>query len=572
MPPPDLTFSPALLPGVMGLLLGLIALGSGMARLTSGVLPPDTPAPARRSLGIALALSLLLVAFRLAGTVDYRLGWVLAPLGCLAVLPRSRPSVPLGIARPLVSAILLLALTSRVALALSWPLPPGWDPGFHLMLARSVQAAKAAVSTWAPYADLPLTYPVGPHVLIAALADVLHLPLHTVFALLIATFSVVLGGLVYALTWLSSHSPDAPTRDVHATSAALLFLFAAWMGSTHYLGWGGLPNLLGLCCLLGALTLLTLPHSRARTRLLALAFAGAATAHHHVLLTAALLLPFLLPALPDRRKLMAPLALAGVLAVPTWLPLLLKLATVDRTASLSASEPWLTPEALLIAIGPGFCLLLVAFPLLAVRKLTPPLSPVVVAATLGLLALFLLGDTGCRLLAKLLGRFEFTLFTPSRFVTDAVPLLAIPAGAVLASIPLLRRRRALLLASVVLLSVPVLARYRELLEPIPPDALATCRAAVYLRDHTPATGTLVVVQPFQLPADHYIPYLSGRPTTYLPLPNSEPLADLPPDRVSVAEHLYAIKPASTLRPGQDSLVFPATRPAHPSDPVVVRLR
>jgi hypothetical protein len=539
------------------------------SRSLLSVLPEVTPTPAfdplsRAALRATVGLALATLLFRYAAIVDYRLGYIALPLVLLAIwTPRSLGRGPLGTCGRVAAAALALALVARLAIASRRIVPSGWDPSFHLFLAARVRETHHLLSDWQPWAPISLNYPLTPHVLLAAISTATGAPLTTVFSLSIATLTVLLSSLVYAL----SQAWPLPPRA--ALAATVTFTFSCWLGSAGYMDWGGLPNLLGTCFLLAALTLIT-----ARTpspAAISILLAATLISHHHVMLTAAaLLLAILL--LQRRTDLLRPIALALLLSAVHWLPFLARAGSLGRTTVVTYVEEPPTPLWIFDNLGPGLSLALLAWALLR-PKLPRAREPL--TALLVLLALWLALDPGCRLLSRALGRPTFTPFTPSRFLTDATPLLALLAGAAIAALP----RRAYVPA-LLLLSLPELPHAQRLWSKLTDPALnpdpvtpAYVQALAWVRDHAPPDAVIFNAFPnHNKPLSDWMPYLSSRAALIHPIPTSEPLADLPDPWVKIAAGapLIEVLPNREIRPAVSDVLF-QTGPG-PRDIAVVRLR
>src|SRR5208283_28627 len=138
----------------------------------------------------------------------------------------------------------------RVALALILPavvilqtdaimhqlVPLGWDPSFHLLLAKKIALSDHLIRDWLPFEDAALNYPIGSHLLIALFARFSGVPLPRVFQYLMVTFSGVSALAVYAL------AAEYFGAELVGLYAAIAYSLWAFTGSTDYFRWGGLPN------------------------------------------------------------------------------------------------------------------------------------------------------------------------------------------------------------------------------------------------------------------------------------------------------------------------------------------
>lgn len=184
----------------------------------------------------------------------------------------------------LVVIITTSALIGAIPLAF-WSIPDGWDPSAHALLA-SIVIATGKLPTWRPYEAITTNYPYGTHVLLANLSLLTGLAPDKVFSSLLNVFVPVMANLqIYALArrmWRRG------SLALAATGAYALFGFA---NSVAYPSWGGLPNALGLILLLALLEPLFAPgYTRRRVILAGFLLSATTLTHHHVTLTATLIL------------------------------------------------------------------------------------------------------------------------------------------------------------------------------------------------------------------------------------------------------------------------------------------
>src|SRR6185437_7755204 len=120
----------------------------------------------------------------------------------------------------LLLAILALATAiSAIPLAVH-AIPQGWDPSFHALLA-STTVATGRLPTWAPYEQIPLNYPYGPHVFIAEISLLTGIAPDQVFGVLLNLLTPLATGLaLYAFARQAWRSTGAALGAV----AAYMFL------------------------------------------------------------------------------------------------------------------------------------------------------------------------------------------------------------------------------------------------------------------------------------------------------------------------------------------------------------
>lgn len=214
-----------------------------------------------------------------------------AALGaCLLVLrgrvtARHAPqsAAPRDASRWLLPLVLLLVFASRAVPLFFGELPPGVDPAFHALIAKKIVLAGAIPQDWTPFEPLKLNYPVGSHLLVAAISRLAGVPVHVAFKALFPALA--------CLTTLSIHA--VALRILASRHAALLaaiaYAFLAGWGSLDVYRWGGLPSMLGLLLLLGMVDAIHGRNARRAVPLFAALFAALLATHHHGALTAGIL-------------------------------------------------------------------------------------------------------------------------------------------------------------------------------------------------------------------------------------------------------------------------------------------
>ncbi|HEX9413935.1 MAG TPA: hypothetical protein VF916_10575, partial [Ktedonobacterales bacterium] len=386
----------------------------------------------------------------------------------LVCCTRLRRPLPAGMSRrhsrQLVGLLGVVALPRLAPLILE-QIPSGWDPSFHSLLA-STTLASHRLPAWSPFEQIPSNYPYGSHVFIAQISLVTGIAPDSVFAVLI-------NGVLPTCTCLALY---ALARRVLRSYAYALSAVAAYgllgnWGSIQYPLWGGLPNELGLFMLLVFLVVLFAPaYDRTRILVGGLILGAIPLSHHHVMLTTVMLLSvyvtylavrwFRSPGRPAlRRQLMHAfirLSLMSVLAVVTVsyyvIPLALRAGSLGSTRVAQflddlAGLPFEKNGLLLwVLTGIGGAVLIGAFQenRWSHAKLRARFAA---AGTAGLARAFVVCASATLLVAFVLCYYvyrfysynftsagqPFTLFTPTRFLTDLTYFLAF-----FAAIPLAR--------------------------------------------------------------------------------------------------------------------------------------
>ncbi|HYQ27796.1 MAG TPA: hypothetical protein VER04_11275 [Polyangiaceae bacterium] len=307
--------------------------------------------------------------------------------------------------------------------------PLGWDAYFHMTIAESILERGRAISDWLPFENIPLNYPIGAHLFLALTEWLTHVRPHLFFELMVVWFTLLSGLQVFAL------STRATQNRTLGCYAALSYLFLADMGSLQYSTWSGLPNLIGIYLLLGLLSELTTPAPSLyrATPAFVVYFLSACFVHHHVMVTAALTLGFVMAASfvsGDRataKRIAFGLLASGVVGAPYFMIFLLRAKQLKQTGLGEHLEELPNAWDVLRDVGLGF-VLPVAAGVAVWLKGNVRIARVPLFALLALLGLYLGVAFGVRTLSLALFDKEMAPFTPSRFLTDAVVLLALFAG------------------------------------------------------------------------------------------------------------------------------------------------
>jgi hypothetical protein len=161
----------------------------------------------------------------------------------------------------------------------------GWDSSFHSLRA-SVTVTSGHLPSWTPYERMPINYPYGPHTFIAEISLVTGVAPDRVFAAHISGVFPVLPCLaLYALALRLLRG------NGHALAAVAAYGLLGYWGSVNYAVWGGLPNEISCFLALAFFAVLFTPNATWRHIIAGGLILGAiALAHHHVMLTVALLL------------------------------------------------------------------------------------------------------------------------------------------------------------------------------------------------------------------------------------------------------------------------------------------
>jgi hypothetical protein len=441
------------------------------------------------------------------------------------------------------AVILLVVGISRYCVVLPEQLPDGWDPAFHMILARKIQLAQHAIYDWKPFADVSLNYPIGSHLLIVVLSAMTRLPLHTVFKDLIPLLGVLSTAQVYLLA-----RRVAASAQVGFYSAAI-YGVCAWGGSIDYFRWGGLPNQLAMLLFLPVLSLWLDDESfgggafpapgalgegtGVRVVIMAVLYAAVVLVHHHVMVVSgAILLVAMICQMirPSGAASWKSLALALVLTAALdgfyLIPYAAKIGTLPSTRMVQLSERVLDLGEIPQSIGYAMCLLSAAGLVLWVRGRVR-CHPLALWGVLTLAAMFI----GCEYVYPLIRRAQglaaSTIFTPSRFLSDANYFLVIFAGLPAALVQ--NRRRLPTFLILLFLMVAGLTLLPQWLDaPVGQSAAPTdsfVGACHWIADNT-SPSTIVVNLDQPMNTKSWAPYLTWRRCAYTPIPASEPVLDM----------------------------------------------
>jgi hypothetical protein len=488
--------------------------------------------------GLAAAVYLAVAASYLHLYLFFPL-WILAATAAIVTWARApRRASLIGRLDPTLVLILALCAVPRFVVAAVHELPPGWDPTFHLVLARKILVTAHAIHDWRPFEDIALNYPTGSHTLVAVLAAATRLPLHTVFNWL----EPILGTLTVGAVFLFG-AATTKNREAARYAAAAYGLLANWGGIDYY-RWGGLPNLTAMIFLLGALTLAAeSPFRRSQQVLFAGFVAALVVTHHHVMLATAAVMCVLLVAdtitgtRERRRGVVLGLVGAALLAAFFLIPYALKVRGIDTTSALDVESPIALSEWL-PDLGPAFVCLAAGGLVAALASRTVPGPNSVAWSMFGaLFGTFIVLEYVVRRLTEHGPGTGMLAFTPSRFLTDGAYVLAVFAGwGVWWLRCRLRWRFAAPLAmmTIVALGLTMTARWQHAFG-IPSVSKPLWKAYTWIDTHTPQ-DTIVLAR------GRWSVYGTWRRTLETSIPASEPSVTETPKQRMMQELLAGARP------------------------------
>jgi len=353
----------------------------------------------------------------------------------LAAYARRSPSID----APLDSAPALIAVAAFIA-RLSPFLPHshwwgGGDMRFHNILAKLITVNHSLPDTWLPFADIPVNYPLGSHLLAAFIASHTSIPVHAVLNVLLCLCGALSTALIYALA-------RRMFRDRSAASiSAIAYGLTALSGSLDYIRWGGLPNAMAMLLLL--LFVLetyrqpgSAPESSSPSLAPALIAAAVVLTHHYSILAMFLLAASLIILTPLKST-----ARQGLVCASAGLILaLLVLRAGNRlpgsgightSVFVFYAHPIGLTEAITSMNIPFAALGIMGLYIILRRDIPASLS-IITAWTAAYFAAFVFLEYGYRLAVFSLTKGEhfFTALTPSRLIADLAYPLSLASGAV----------------------------------------------------------------------------------------------------------------------------------------------
>jgi hypothetical protein len=447
--------------------------------------------------------------------------WSIAGIALLALWLRRQPQpvfhARLSGATSILAIVLAIVALSRFGVTLGDELPPGWDPSFHLILAKKLALSGRMVFDWEPFENISLNYPLGSHVLVAITAAIAHIPLHSAFKLLIPAFGILTTALVFLF------GSRVTGRDEVGAFSSLAYGMWAVSGSIDYYRWGGLPNEIAMAFLMAVLVLVTTsPVVRPRGALASVLLVAMALTHHHVMLAAG----FVLLALAGLyfasgrweravRDVLMPLAGAGILGSFYLVPYALKAATVGSTGVLSFSEQLFTPALVVTSLGIVFAIAVGLGVILQIRRGGAGVEiGTLHTVTASLLLLFVVFEYMYRLVTWARTGTGYVAFTPSRFLTDLVYMLSVYAGlAIVWAKDRLELRAATAVGACLALSLTTIPAWKE--REGSGDPAPLFRAFQWIEKNTPPDTLVLNNHPWAV-------YGTWRRCASTPIPVSEP--------------------------------------------------
>ncbi len=415
------------------------------------------------------------------------------------------------------------------------PLPPGYDPTPHLLLAKLILTNNAIPQTWMPFEPVQLNYAVGIPNLLALLHKITSLGFTLLWRSLYPLFGVIATLAAYSFARM------ATLKVSTALWIAASYSVFVNMGSLEIYGWGGVINHGAWCLTLALLVLVTeLTISASFTwkaHLLAGLFVAAVCLSHlHVMLSMGVVCLAVIAVgrwrFRDRglhRALLIALALGALLGAFQLVPLALKVTQVRRTGTFTYLEPFYGASQLVRSLG-------VIFPVATLFGMKRFLrhrgelgGAVLAACLLSLLGVFAALEYGYQGAHYLMTGQRVQPFVPARFLTNSVVFMAAPVGMFLEDAFLWARARGRWLGAVLIAALSLQTAYhvKLLCQNVVDDD--EYRSLVWIRDHTPPDAFIINDR-----GSRWVNFFCWRETSFTPLSASEPVSEHREEKLNAA--------------------------------------
>jgi hypothetical protein len=427
------------------------------------------------------------------------------------------------------AAPVILLLTAAFSVRILPPLlSADWlgciDARFHNILAQSILKLGHLPGTWQPFADIPVSYPLGTHAMMAFLSVNSGAPVHHAFSLLLAFTGALTAGVLFVTAMRLFRNRES------AMLAAAAYGFLPIMGSLAYLSWGGLPNAAGMLFLCLLVLLMLEAHSAESFQpvvwlYMLICLAGMRCTHHYSYLVALLLLfaQFAFGPTPKLRRISARLILVALLlGVVSSVPEIMHLRTgLANSGTLKFPEPPITLFRIILDMNPAFVALACFAYYIAVRQSSAGTAPdstvpcvFVLAWAASLLGAFVFLEYIYRAAVLIItgGRECYVALTPSRMATNLVYPLSLLCGTVPLWTKWRRYRRPILtLFSTAAAATIIYTLHYQHSRGEHPGSRSM---ADWISENTDSRSMLVSALP-------HLEYLTWRETSYPPIPASE---------------------------------------------------
>jgi hypothetical protein len=321
-------------------------------------------------------------------------------------------------------------LLIRLIPTLTRVFPVGWDPSFHLIIADLILEAGKIINSWSPYENISLIYPTGSHLFLAFLAKYFWINLGQGFNFSMVLFTALTGCQVYTLARRLNQGRE------FSLYAGLCYLFIAVLGSIGYAEWGGLPNLIGMYFFTSGLCIILNPNIAPWKRVVSVTvtFLASSFVHHHIMVTTGvawgwIALGFYIQKGAFRKlgkEIFLGLGLSAIVGAPYFLQFLTRINSVKSTGIGGFSEDFPSLVGTLVSFGYIFsCLMLMGILFYFNRKKKDRDLRVIFLIISAFLFLWCFFHFGMRTYIKLTTGRGQSIFTPSRFLTDAVIFLSL---------------------------------------------------------------------------------------------------------------------------------------------------
>jgi hypothetical protein len=300
--------------------------------------------------------------------------------------------------------------------------PIGWDPTFHCLLARKIQYSGQLATTWQPFEQIAVNYPLGIHTFIAGLAYLDKAETHLIFQTLHLPVMLLYSVGIYLIACKIFRN------RVVGIFAMVSFAFLTDWGSFFNLyQWGGMPTeIAGLMAL--ALILLMIGQRSRLEFVPAVMLCGSMVLVHHLTAFIYFLVIafFILLNLITRKKLdrcSKKFLMTGFFTLVGYsffiVPYVLKVSSLGGTSVLKfCEEPIIALDMIVKNLG----IVVVVFGIIGLifvlrSRISNSRTRFLLGWFTGLILFFTVFDHLYRMGAVMILNENFAAFTPSRFLT-----------------------------------------------------------------------------------------------------------------------------------------------------------
>ena len=410
--------------------------------------------------------------------------------------------------------------------------PIGWDPTFHCLLARKIQYSGQLATTWQPFEQIALNYPLGIHAFIAGLASLAKTEAHLVFQTLHLPIMLLYSVAIYLI------SCKIFRNRTSGVFAMLAFAFLTnWGSFFNIYQWGGIPTEIAGLMALSLILLVIDQHNRLEFIPALLLCGSMVLAHHLTAFVYFLIIAFSisLNLIINKKldKVSKRFLTTGVFTLIAYsffiIPYALKISTLGGTSVLKFyEEPIITLDVAVKNLGVTVVILgIVGLIFVLHSKRKDIRIRFLLAWFTALLLFFTIFDHLYRMGALMIFKENFAAFTPSRFLTLLSCPVACYAGFGMKQ--LARKLGKILPSALKLMLVPLLCvimvgfALRPMIKAAKRQALSpkTREIAAMIKEQTSSNAFIFDRLTLGLNERCWLPYLTWRQTFVTPIPASE---------------------------------------------------